>query len=411
MSRSLSADDLIFDWNGPASKPPHRVQVFDETLRDGLQATYVRHPSLDEKLDLLRLMDVLAIDWADVGFPAAGTGHFRDVVGIGKARAQGLFRIALQCAARTIDGDVHAVLQAADSSGYPFEAAIFVGSSNIRKLIEKWDLRDMIRRVRRSVSLAVRHGLTVMFVTEDTTRAHPETIVALYDAAISEGATKLCVCDTVGHATPHGTRRLVEFVMSKIVRGQAGIEVIWHGHQDRGLGLANSIAAIEAGVSAVEGTALGVGERAGNTPMELILGYLWMEGLRSADIVALVDYAECASRILQYPIPPNQPIVGADAFNTGSGVHAAAIRKALDMGREDLAQVVYSGVDPSIVGRTAGARLGKMSGRSSAVLHLRALGIQPTDARVQAVLDAAKRSAAPLSDSDIRSLIEHIDLG
>lgn len=405
----LSADDLMFDWDGSSPNPAGSVQVYDETLRDGLQATYVRHPTLEEKLQLIQLMDALSIDWANAGFPASSERQFSDIVGMGKAKSEGNVRLELRCAARAIPGDVEAILNAANATGYAFEAGIFIGSSNIRKLVEDWDLGSMLKRVRESVSLAVKGGLTVMFVTEDTTRAHPETVRALYEAAVSEGATKLLVCDTVGSATPRAAGRVVQFLLNEVVRGQKGLEVIWHGHSDRGLALANCMAAVEAGACAVEGTALGVGERAGNAPIELILSYLCIAGLRTLDPSALVDYAEFAARILEYAIPPNQPVVGAEVFNTGSGVHASAIRKALEMGREDIARIVYSGIDPAMVKRSVSAKVGRMAGRSSAILHLRALGIEPTEERVQALLEIAKESHSVLTDADIRDLMERPD--
>lgn len=401
----LSADDLIFDWNGPSPRPAGSVEVCDETLRDGLQATYVRHPDRAEKLELLRRMDALGIEIANVGFPASGPQQLADVVAIGRAGAAGKLRLKLRCVARSLASDVRGALDAAEQSGYAFDVGIFIASSNIRKLVERWDLPEMIGRVRDSVGLAVRNGLTVMFVAEDTTRAHPETIRALYDAAAAEGARRLCISDTVGRATPRGTTALVEFIAREVVRGQGGLSITWHGHRDTGFEIANALAAIEAGASAVEGTALGVGERAGNTPIELLLAQLYLRGLRTTALTELIDYATYASEILGYPIPVNQPVVGVEAFNTGSGTHAAAMRKALELGRPDLARVVYSALDPAVLQRGIRVRVGKMSGRSNVILALRALGIESTERSVQAVLGSAKAAESSLSDEEIRRLV------
>jgi 2-isopropylmalate synthase len=339
-----------------------------------------------------------------VGFPASGERDFDDLVEIGRAAAGGGARIALRCIARSRVEDVRVALDAVERSGYPFEVAIFIGSSNVRKLVEGWSLDAMVERVRASVGLAVRHRLAVMFVTEDTTRAHPATIRALYDAALDEGATRLCLCDTVGHATPAGVRRLVEFVRREVVRDRSEVEVWWHGHDDRGLAVANALAALETGASGVEGTALGVGERAGNAAIEQLLALLHLRGRRAAALHDLVAYARAASQALGYPIPVRQPIVGDAAFSTGSGIHTAAIKKALEAGRPDLARIVYAGLDPALVGREIEVRIGKMAGRSSVVLALRSLGIQPTPEAVRAVLTAAKAADRPLRDEQIARL-------
>jgi 2-isopropylmalate synthase len=402
----LSIGDLVHDWNGPLPHPGGDVRVFDETLRDGLQAAHIRHPNLDEKLHLLSLMDKLRIDQANIGFPASDDQQFRDIVEIGRVAAAGKLSLRLEVAARCTPGDVHAILDAAEQSGYAFEAGIFIGSSSIRRFVEGWDLDMLVRRVREHVALATRRGLRVMFVTEDTTRTDPETIRVLYDAAISEGATRLCVADTVGWAAPRGVARLMRFIVREVIRGQAGLEIVWHGHRDLGLEMANCLAAVEGGAHALEATALGIGERAGNAAMELVLAHLHLSGLRSSPLLALTDYAHYASRILRDPIPFRQPVVGPEAFSHGSGVHAAAIRKALELGRPDLAGVVYSPIDPDVVNRTFGITVGRMSGRSNAILALRTLGIEPTQGLVQAVLAAAKASDFPLTNERIRELAE-----
>ena len=187
----------------------------------------------------------------------------------------------------------------------------------------------MLRVSEEAVTFAVRQGLPVMYVTEDTTRARPETLKALYGNAIRWGARRLCLADTTGHATPSGVRNLVRFVRDEIISPSGeDVKLDWHGHRDRGLGIANCLAAIEAGVDRVHATALGVGERVGNTEMDLLIVNLRLLGLYTHDVSRLPEYCRLAAEATGVPIPVNYPVVGADAFRTGTGVHAAAIVKA-----------------------------------------------------------------------------------
>ena len=373
--------DLIYDWNeagGRWTRPPFRVQLDDETLRDGLQSPSVRSPSIDEKLRILHLMERLGIDTADIGLPGAGPHVVSDVTRLAEEIVSSRLKIRANCAARTLASDILPVVEVAQRTGLLIEVCTFIGSSPIRQYAENWTVDLMLRHTEEAVTLAVSHGLPVMYVTEDTVRARPETLRRLFLAAIRCGAGRLCLCDTVGHATPAGAANLVRFALEVVRESGADVGLDWHGHCDRGLAVINTLAAIQAGASRVHGCAIGIGERVGNTPMDQLLVNLRLLGWIDNDLTALAEYCETVSRGTGVAIPPNYPVVGHDAFRTGTGVHAAAVIKAFKKGEDWLADRVYSGVPASWVGRRQAIEIGPMSGESNVVFWLESHGIAPT---------------------------------
>ena len=408
----MDEQDLIYDWNQAGERweaPPFRVQFDDETLRDGLQSPSVKAPGIEDKLRLLHLMDRLGIDTADIGLPGAGPHVVRDVLRLAQEIAQSRLKIRANCAARTLRQDITPVIEITQKTGVPIEICTFIGSSPIRQFAENWTLETMLRHTEDAVTYAVENGLTVMYVTEDTVRAHPQTLRALFLAAIRCGAKRLCLCDTVGHATPAGAANLVRFAAG-IVResGQEGVELDWHGHCDRGLAVINTLAAIRAGATRVHGCAIGIGERVGNTPMDQLLVNLRLLGWIDNDLSALPEYCELTSRTTGVPVPPNYPVVGRDAFRTGTGVHAAAVIKAYRKGADDLADRVYSGVPAAMVGRKQEIEVGPMSGESNVVFWLEQRRIEPTPERVSAVFQRAKSVDRVLTDGEIHDVLKAV---
>jgi 2-isopropylmalate synthase len=306
------------------------------------------------------------------------------------------------CAARTTIQDIDPILKVSQQTGIPISAATFIGSSMIRQYVENWTLDDLLRKTEEAVTYAVNNGVAAMYVTEDTTRAFPDTIKKLYTAAINCGSRHVVLTDTVGHATPDGARALVRFMIEEVVK-PSGEQILigWHGHSDRGLSVINSLAALEAGADIVHGCALGIGERVGNTPMDQLLVNLKLLGAIDNDLVKLKDYCELASRACKMPIPPGYPVFGADAFRTATGVHAAAIIKALNKADVELANNVYSGVPSHMVGLEQLIEIGPMSGKSNVLYWLKKRGIEPTDERVNAIYDRAKKSERILTEEEI----------
>ena len=396
-------DALIYDWNTVAPSPRMKkaeLRFVDETLRDGLQSPSVKDPELEDKVRLIHLMDELGIHVADVGLPGAG-GRARDHIRtLCKEMADGL-AIRPNVACRTLESDIAPVVDLVQEIGMPVEVCAFIGSSPIRQYAEGWDLEKIVDLSRKAVEFAVKNDLPCMFVTEDTTRAKPEHVRALFTAAIEAGAQRVCICDTCGHATPDGTRAVVKFVRELIEELGADVGIDWHGHRDRGLGLINALWALEAGATRVHATAMGIGERAGNTEMDQLLMNLKLAGLIDNDLSKLSEYVRATSEAVGRPIPVNYPVFGEDAFETGTGVHAAAVIKAYKKGDAWLADRVYSGVPAGLFGLEQKIKVGPMSGRSNVAWVLERHGVEATDTAVQAVLDLAKKTPHLLDDEEV----------
>jgi isopropylmalate/homocitrate/citramalate synthase len=401
--------ELIHDWNEAGEcweRPAHRIAFDDETLRDGLQSPSVRSPSIEDKIRILHLMERLGIDTADIGLPGAGAHVVADVTRLAREIAGQRMRITANCAARTLRQDITPIIEISQQAGIPIEVCTFIGSSPIRQYAEDWTVETMLRHTEDAVGYAVSHGLTVMYVTEDTVRAHPDTLRRLFLAAIRAGARRLCLCDTVGHATPTGAANLVRFALSVVRESGTETELDWHGHSDRGLAVINTIAAIRAGVTRVHGCAIGIGERVGNTPMDQLLVNLRLLGWIDNDLGALAEYCELVARTTGVPVPPNYPAMGRDAFRTGTGVHAAAVIKAFRKGHDWLADRIYSGVPAGLVGRRQEIEVGPMSGESNVVFWLEGHGITPSPERVRAVLQRAKSVDRTLTAEEIQSALD-----
>jgi len=404
----VPASDLIYDWNRVEptfDRPARRLSFDDETLRDGLQSPSVCEPPVERKIELLHLMDVLGIDTADIGLPGAGGTHAAGVYALAREIVEQKLRIRPNCAARTHRDDIRPIAEISQRAGIAIEACTFIGSSPIRFYAEEWTLDKLLRLTEEAVTFAVSEGLPVMFVTEDTTRADPETVRALYTTAIRCGARAVCVCDTVGHATPDGARAVVRFVRKIIDEQGERVRLDWHGHQDRGLGVINSIAAIEGGADQVHGSALGVGERVGNTPMDQLLVNLKLMGWIDNDLSRLREYCEKAAESCGWTIPLNYPVFGRDAFRTATGVHAAAVIKSYRKGDDELADLIYSGVPAHLFGMRQTIEVGPMSGKSNVVYWLESRGLDATDERVQRIYDRAKSAHGVLTEEEVRQLV------
>jgi len=398
---------LLHDWNlrgGQGAPAAGGVELDDETLRDGLQSPSVLRPSIEEKIGLLRRMDALGIDAVNLGYPGAGASALADVVALAREIGTGL-RIRPNCAGRTVREDIVPIAEAQQRSGVAIEAAVFLGSSPIRQFAEGWDMDFLLRTTDEAVRLARSLDMEVMYVTEDTTRANPRDLGRLYRTAIEAGARRICVADTVGHATPWGVRNLIGFIRRVVAGTGEPVKIDWHGHRDRGLDVPNALAALQAGAHRVHGCALGIGERVGNTAMDLLLVNLKLLGWIDRDLSGLPGYCEAASRATGVPIPPNYPVIGKDAFETSTGVHAAAILKALRKGDRWLANRVYSGVPAEEVGREQVISIGPMSGRANVLGWLARRGIEAEDETVERIFAAAKASDHVLSDAEVLGLM------
>jgi 2-isopropylmalate synthase len=392
---------LIHDWNRTDAPTPPLVILNDETLRDGLQSPSVRCPTIDEKLRILHLIDRLGIETADIGLPGAGPHVVRDVERLAREIADQRLHVAANCAARTLVADIRPIADISQRVGLSIECCTFIGSSPLRRFAEGWTLDQLLTLTEEAITFAVGEGLPVMYVTEDTTRADPDTLRALYSTAIRAGAKRLCVADTVGHATPHGAAAVVKFVASVVEECGGGVGIDWHGHRDRDFAIVNTLAALEAGATRLHGTAIGIGERVGNTPMELLMVNLVLLGYIERDLSALCEYCEAVSGATGVPIPANYPVVGRDAFRTATGVHAAAVIKAFRKNDIALIDAVYSGVPATLIGREQQIDVGPMSGKSNVIFWLERHGHTATDELVDRIFSRAKQSSTVLTNDEI----------
>lgn len=408
----MKKEDLIYDWNqqAPLPNPQHLPTLDDETLRDGLQSPSAHHPTIEEKKQLLHLMDQIGIHQADIGLPGASPQAKNHCLQLAKEIAHSKLKIIPNCAARTLIQDITPISDIQQATGIPIVADIFIGSSQIRQYTENWNLNQILKHTEEAIAFCQKQNLEVMYVTEDTTRTHPHILQQLYSHAIRCGAKRITIADTVGHATPWGAFQLVQFIRHIVQSlGAYDVKIDWHGHRDRGLAIANSLAAYLAGAHQIHATALGIGERCGNTPMELLLVNLYlMNKLHTTqmNLSKLQQYTQLASKILKIPIPSNYPVFGNDAFETATGVHAAAIIKAIKKQDNWLINQVYSGVPANVFGKEQSIRIGPMSGKSNVIYWLEHRGLPTKPQWIEKIFQKAKISNRLLNDEEILQLIQ-----
>ncbi len=407
----MAETSLIYDWNrhDAVPEPVRPIEFDDETLRDGLQSPSVTDPPIGKKIDILHLMTELGIHAADVGLPGAGPRAVADVDRLVGEIVSAKLPIRPNCAARTVQQDIEPIVELSQKHGMAIEVAAFIGSSPVRQYTENWDLDFLLRTTEKAITFCMKNNLPAMFVTEDTLRAQPDDLRAIYSTAIRAGARRICCSDTVGHATPHGTRAIVRFLRRLIDEVNPEVKLDWHGHKDRGLGIANTLTAIEEGADRVHGTGLGIGERCGNTPMDLILVNCKMLGWIDQDLTALQRYTETIAEATGTNISPNYPVVGVDAFRTATGVHAAAIIKAKKKGDDWLADLVYSSVPAGWFGLEQRIEIGPMSGESNVIYWLEKNGYEATPERVARIFERAKKSESILQDQELRDILKESD--
>ena len=404
-------NDLIYDWNSTKKvaplSPKRKIQFLDETLRDGIQSPSVVDPSIDDKLRLVDLANDLGIDTMDIGLPGAGKRAVEDCTIIAEHIKSKQLRMKASCAARTHQNDVQAIVDISQKVGLEIEVLCFIGSSPIRQYAEDWDLARMMKLSADAIDLGRKYNLPVSYVTEDTTRSRPEVLTKLFANAVEHGAQRLIVCDTVGHVTPDGIKNLLAFTRNIISSLGVPVGIDWHGHNDRGLAVTNAIYSVEYGADRVHGTVLGIGERVGNAALDqVLLNMRLLEELGDRDLSPLLELCHLVSRACGVPIPANYPLVGADAFRTATGVHAAAIIKAEKKGDAYLADRIYSGVPAGLFGREQEIEIGHMSGESNVVYWLTKRAIDPEPPLVASILEAAKSTDHLLTEAEVRQIID-----
>jgi isopropylmalate/homocitrate/citramalate synthase len=411
-TRELSEADIIYDWNSVEKVAPltpgRKLEFFDETLRDGIQSPSVVDPKIDDKLKLVQLANDLGIHAVDIGLPGAGVRAVEDCTRIVEYIRDRKLKIQPACAARTVVADIEPIVAISQQTGVRVEVMCFIGSSPIRLYAEGWDLDGMLKKSAQAIDLAVKNGLPCTYVTEDTTRSRPEVLGKLFANAVDHGAARLCICDTVGHVTPDGIRNILKFTRHLLdSMGARHVKMDWHGHNDRGLGVVNTIFAAEYGADRLHGTALGIGERVGNAALDQVLMNLKLLGeLPDSDLSKLLLWCRLASKACHVPIPMNYPLVGSDAFRTATGVHAAAIVKAETKGHAWLADRIYSGVPAAQFGKEQEIEIGHYSGESNVIYWLRKRNLEPEPELVKRILVVAKSGDHILTEEEVRQIVK-----
>ena len=412
----MEEHDLIYDWNSidysierDASNHPHELWFDDETLRDGLQSPSARNPRIEEKIELIDFMEKLGIQKVDLGLPGAGPFHINHIDAMLNHMGDMDYSLRPGCAVRTVVSDIEPLVDLQSKHERDIQASAFLGTSPIRQFSEGWTMDRIMSTAEKAVTFAIDNDIPVMFVTEDTTRSKPEEIKQVYTRAMELGADRICVCDTCGHVTPNGVRKLLKFIQDEVIPDagfkRRDIEVNWHGHQDRGLGVANNLASYEAGADVIHGTALGVGERAGNAPLDQTLVNLSLMGVIKNDLTSLNEYTRKAHEFVEVALPHNYPVFGEDAFETGTGVHASAVIKAMNKGDNWLADRVYSGVPAGDFGLEQIIRIGHMSGRSNVVHWLEKNGYQADTDLVEHLFEVAKSKRRMMDDKEVKAAV------
>jgi 2-isopropylmalate synthase len=415
--REMSESDFLYDWNSVEKVAPlapgRKITFMCETLRDGIQSPSVVDPKIDDKIKLVHIASDLGIHHIDVGLPGAGPRAVEDCTRLVEYIRDNKLPIKAACAARTHVADIQPIVDISQRTGMDIEVMAFIGSSPIRQYAEGWDLGVIMKRSAEAIDLAVENGLKCTYVTEDTTRSRPEVLDKIFRNAVEHGAHRLCLCDTVGHVTPDGIRNLIRFtrnLLNGMGASQVGID--WHGHNDRGLGVVNTIFAAEFGADRLHGTAMGIGERVGNAALDQVLMNLKLLGeLPNNDLSKLLLWCRLTAKACHVPIPANYPLVGGDAFRTATGVHAAAIIKAEKKGHTWLADRIYSGVPAGMFGKEQEIEIGHYSGESNVVYWLRKRGIEPEPDLVKKILGVAKSGDHILTEDEVKQIIKDHRVG
>lgn len=408
---TLPTDDVWFTWNDAeteqgSSESAYSGILFDETLRDGLQAPHIRNLTLEQKLSFVDHMVRSGVRSADLGFPGSDAAAARECTELAKHIASNGLDLTPGYAGRTHPSDINAICEVGQQSGVAIEAYAFIGVSPIRQYVEDWDIELIKRAVHRSAAECRRGNVEFVLVLEDAIRCTPEVLGSVYDSAVETGTRRLTLCDTVGAAVPGGTAALVRWTQRYFAERGHPVALEWHGHNDRGLALANSLTALALGCARVHGTILGIGERAGNASLDQLMVNSHLDGHHAYDLKALREYCRYAAPLLGVDIPQNYPAMGRDVFKTSAGVHASAILKAHEKGSRTIKDGVYAGVPAGLLGREQEVLIDAASGESNVKYWLTVHGYATDDAAlIKRVLERAKTNPAPLTDEEIGQVL------
>ena len=403
------ANDFLYSWNALNRANISNVKIEDD-IRDALQSVRTVQPLLSERKALLDLSAKVGIQYSFLGFPAASQNETNLVTALVKHIADEKIPIEPVLMARALENDVKRIIEIQNETSYAVAADIFINTSALRLKIEGWTLDTIINKIKKSHHLSVNNNLKYRISLEDSARTAPDSIEILIKEIINLGIKTIVLCDTVGDCLPSGASNLTSFVMDIISKENVDVEIGWHGHNDKGLSLANALASVEAGATIISGTFTGIGERTGNIPLEQIIYILSQNGNQLYDLKYLKPLCDMLSATTKTKIPYSLPIIGKDAFSTSTGTHVAAIYKAKEFGQsfEDL---MYSGVAASDLERRQTLLIGPNSGRSAIIAALEEIQIVATENTVTSILDYCKKQNHCLENSaELLEVIRYLNI-
>ncbi len=370
-----------------AGRLPDKILIWDETLRDGEQTPGVAFTP-EEKLTIATLLDDMGVPLMDAGIPVVSAEEARGVRLIADAGLDA----SIMAAARAVRKDVDACVDAGVD-----EVALFIACSDLHLKYKLNMTREQVQEAAvRETEYAKAHGLKVSFVTEDTFRADLDYVVQLYNACIEAGATRAVICDTVGVMSPVGIRWFVEQVRPRFHQ----VELSFHGHNDFGLAVANSLAAVEAGVEVPHTCVNGLGERSGNASFEeLVMALEALYGYRTGiDVTRMYEVSRLVEKLSGVPVGVNKPVVGYNAFSHESGIHADGVIKHT---------ATYEPIQPERIGRSRQFIYGKHTGSTSVAEKLKQNRVEASKEQVQQLVQLIKEYSESKSKVDHQAFIEH----
>jgi 2-isopropylmalate synthase len=378
-----------------------KIYIFDTTLRDGEQ-TPGCSMNAQEKLTMARQLDRLGVDIIEAGFPVSNANDFEAVSLISQAVKSRT--VAALC--RAVRGDIDSSLNALKKAQHPL-IHIFIATSDLHmKYKLRMEPEEVLNSIFDSISYAKKHAPLVQFSCEDASRSDPDFLCRAAETAIEAGADIINFADTVGYAMPEDLRRIIHALKER-VSGIENVRLGFHCHNDLGMAVANSLACIEAGVDQIDCTVNGIGERAGNASLEEIVMSLNTRPdhfLVHTDINIGQIYrtSSMLSRIIGMSIPPNKPVVGANAFKHESGIHQHGVMAN---------RKTYEIMTPESIGMKRDPLVfGKHSGSHAFYQRVSELGYELPEQMLQQLFEDFKALAEKkheVTDFDIEAMIEN----
>lgn len=397
------ANDYLFDWNQNNNNYSN-VGIEDDTLRDGLQGAFLKKPSLDQKLELLENSAEIGIEDAMIGFPAASSDEFNDCLHLIKELDNKQISLNLYFLARAITSDLEPIVRLKNHTSRYVCADFFIGLSRLRAVVENWNFDTLLEKCEAAATFMNKEGAAFSISLEDVTRANPEDINKVIQLAVEKKAERITICDTVGALLPQGTSRIIAFVKQQMQKYTHKPRLGWHGHNDNGLALANSIAAIDEGVDFISGAFAGIGERSGNVSLEQIIYFLYQHGNRQYKIDKVISHCQKLAEYTEYSIPSNAPLIGSQVFSTSTGTHCSAIIKAKKMGI-DFEDYIFSSVPASKLMREQDIYINYNSGSSNVAYILEMLGVKINQMNIDKILNHAKKARQNIMKNEIQEIL------